>query len=119
MLGSGCVQFDAVPDRAAQQIVDRLVKSFATDVPQRNVDTTDGVGRCTPRTHVGESSEDLVPDFLDLDRVVSFDHGSQFPENGADCPVGHRVRSGHFSPTGNTLVGLHFSTNMYSPGRPK
>ena len=37
------VERDAVPDRAADQPVDRLAKHLAADVPQRDVDATDQV----------------------------------------------------------------------------
>ena len=40
-----CIEQDVVADLAAEQLIDRLVQHLAADVPQRDVDAADHIGR--------------------------------------------------------------------------
>src|SRR5918994_5634026 len=67
-----------------QQAMDRLPEGFALDVPERDVDTTDGMdGRSLPPV-VNRAAVELVPETVDLQRIL--------PDQEMTQPAGDGVR---------------------------
>ena len=67
--GAG-VGADGRPVGSTEQAMDRLFKGFPFDVPQRDVDTADGMNRWPLPPVVDRAAVELVPQPVDLQRVL-------------------------------------------------
>src|SRR6185295_19597600 len=104
-----------VADRPAQELIDRLAKDFAANVPERDIDGASAFDAGSPAAHVGEAAEDPVPDALDPARVFAFDHTANVPQDGAEGAVGDLRRRGDLAPTGDALVRRYLGGQIFAP----
>ena len=65
------VEPDAVPQLAAQQVVDREAQGLPLDIPKGHVHAAQGHRRQAPRSQVGETPVVLLPHLLALKRVLA------------------------------------------------
>ena len=112
------VEQDVVAHLAAEQLVDRLAQHLAADVPQRDVDAADHVGRGAARAGVGERAERLVPEPLDLRRVLADQQLVELADDARDSAVGDPGRRGDLAPAGDALVGADLDEEVFAPEVP-
>src|SRR6185295_8800801 len=104
-----------VADRPAQELIDRLAKDFAANVPERDVDGAGAFDAGSPAAHVGEAAEHPVPDALDPARVFALDHLANLPQDGAEGAVGDLRRRGDFAPAGDAFVRRYLDKQIFAP----
>ena len=108
------VDKDIVAHRPAEQLVDRRIADLADNVPERDVDSADHMGRRPARAHIGEGAERLVPQLLDAGRVVPYQQVIELAQDrrdGAVCSLVVVV----ISPQPETPASVLTSTNRNSP----
>ena len=76
------VRADAVPHGRAEQLVDGLAERLALDVPERDVETADRVDRDPAATEVDEAAVHLVPQALDIGRILADQRVAQARRDG-------------------------------------
>ena len=111
------VEQDVVAHLAAEQLVDRLAQHLAANVPQRDVDAADHVGRRAARTGVGERAERLVPKPLDLRRVLADQQLVELADDARDGAVGDLRRGRDLAPAGDAFIGADLHEEVFAPIR--
>ena len=114
LVGVG-VERDLVAHRAAQQLVDRLAERLAADVPQRDVDGAHAFHGGAAAAHVGEAAEQLVPEPLDVRRILAGDDRADLLQHRAQRAVRDLGRRGDLAPAGDALVGGHLDEQELAP----
>ncbi len=98
------VEADAIADRAAEQLIDRLPANFAGNVPKRLVDSAGGAACHNAATEVKAALE-LLPDEIDAARVLADQERREvLVDHGHDCvlvPLG-----GGFADSDDAFVRL-------------
>src|SRR5207237_1817848 len=99
------VKRDGFAHRSAQQLIDGHAEYLRLQIPKCDVDATDQCGGRTAGADVGECTQELVPDGLDVARVLTFEKITHFAEGGDNGSVGDRAGvSGDLAPTGEAFV---------------
>ena len=109
------VEQDVVAHPPAEQLIDRHAQHLAADVPQRDVDAADAMARGAAASHVGEAAEHLVPDLLDVGRIVADQQVVELADDVRHHAVRDRCRGGDLAPAGDTGVSRHFDEKKLAP----
>src|SRR5690242_13136111 len=96
------VERDFVADWPAEQLIDRLAKDLAANIPKSDVDRAHAFNGCTTAAHIGEAAEYLVPKVFDTRRILSFQCLTDLTENRAKCAIGELRRRCDLTPATHT-----------------
>src|SRR3954447_10362308 len=102
---SGGIAIHLAAERAANQLVDRLVARLADDVPERDVDAADCGDRHTLRPVILDSVIEVLPDHLDIEGIAA-DHARR--QLAVDEGFGDRGGAVAFAPADNPVICLDF-----------
>ena len=112
------VERDRVADRPAEEHIDWLTHHFPADIPERDIHAADHRRRRAARAHVGEDAEELVPDRLDVRRVLADEEGADLAQHRGDAPVGDGAGiGGDLAPARDAFVGLDLHEDILPLGR--
>ena len=93
----------AVADLAAEQVPHRRAERLALDVPQRHVDAGHGAAADRAEHAVAhDGGLHLLPELLDMGRVLADEHGLEVLDGGLD----HPRPAGALADAGDALVGV-------------
>ena len=106
-----------VAEPAAEQVVDWPAERLALDVPERDVDPADDRGRQAARPQIGGLAEELVPDAVDVGRVLADDELLEPPDGVADDQAAVAGVVGA-SPTPLTPSSVSICTKVQSSRQP-
>ena len=101
------VDIHRVSHWTTQQLVNRHAQHLTANVPKRDVDARNHTRRRTSRTHVREVPENLVPDLLDVLRIIALQQIRHMPDQRCDPAIGLVPSTGNLAPSRHALVGIH------------
>src|SRR5690606_14889587 len=96
---------------------DGLAGGLAADVPERDVDAAHAFDASAAAAHVGEAAEGLVPEPLDVGRVLALEYVADLAQHGAQGAIGEFRRRRDLAPPGDALVGRDLEEQELPPVR--
>ena len=102
---------------SAQQLVNWLTEDFAPDVPEGYIDGAHAFDGGAAAAHVGEASENLVPEMLDTCGVLACHDDANLPQDRAESAVRKLCSGGDLSPATRALVSHHLDEQELAPIR--
>ena len=100
------VEPDAVPQLAAQQVVDRQAQGLPLDIPKGHVHAAKGHRRQAPRSQVGEAPIVLLPQALALKRVLPYQALAQQLDGSGAQEAAAPGRVAGFAPAVDAFIGV-------------
>ena len=113
------VEPDAVPQLAAQQVVDRAPQGLPLDIPQGNVHAAQGHRRQAPRPQVGVAPVVLLPQLLALKGVLAQQALAQHLDGPGAQEAAAAGRVAGLPPSMDAFIGVDADEGPGPPRKPR